>query len=283
MKKQRILVVGSGGREHVIIRALGKTGGTLEIHCAPGNAGIAEDAPCYEMEGSAGELLKLADELRPELTVVGPEAPLVAGVVDAFEARGFPIVGPSMQAARLEGSKVFAKRFMRRHNIPTADFRVFSDPRDAASYATKEARPLVIKADGLCGGKGVVVADTTEEALHGIKTIADKFKPKYILVEERLDGRECSYIVMTDGKNVVPLLPATDYKRRFDGDKGPMTGGMGCYAPSLTLTPDLEEEVLENIVLPTLRGMAYEGMAYRNDIAGEAAPGKLPSPIATLP
>lgn len=266
---RKVLIVGGGAREHVICSKLKQDGQNgVELFCAPGNGGISQIAECFPVRAdNLAGLLALAKEIKPDLTVVGPEAPLAAGIVDLFSANRFAIVGPSKAAARLETSKIFAKEFMWRHKIPTAKAVFFNDANDASVLIQGLKNPPVIKADGLCGGKGVVVANNTEEALKAVDEIMVQRKfgdaGNWVIVEERLVGVECSLIVLTDGLNVIPFKPARDFKRRFDGDKGPNTGGMGCYAPVPEFTPEIEDEVMESIVMPTIRGMADEETLYR--------------------
>ncbi len=265
----KILIVGSGGREDAIAQTLKSTNSNVELVCAPGNGGMMEIAKCFPVKAddSAG-LLALAKEIKPNLTVVGPEAPLVAGITDLFYASRFMVVGPRKAAAQLEGSKWFAKQFMKRHHIPTADAWHFTHPNDAASFIlAHENQPLVIKADGLCGGKGVTVAENGKEALAAMRDlmVAKKFGSagNTVVIEKKLTGWECSLIVLSDGVNVVPFLPATDYKRRNDRNQGVNTGGMGCYSPVPAFTPALKDEVMKKIVTPTVNWIGDEGMPFR--------------------
>lgn len=264
--KKKILVIGGGGREAAMVSALQDK--NTELYCAPGNAGIAQHAKCFPVKADdLSGLLTLAREIRPDLTVVGPEAPLVAGIVKMFCAHDLAIVGPTAEAARLEGSKVFAKRFMQKYKIPTADFEVFADFDDASDYIKRQQRPLVIKADGLCGGKGVVVAKSEKEALVAAEDMMVKKKfgaaGASIVIEEQLIGQECSFIILTDDTDGVKFPIATDFKRRYDGDNGPNTGGMGCHSPVPAFTDALDLLVSGAIVGPTLFGMRDEGVAYR--------------------
>ncbi len=269
---KRILVIGGGGREHALLETLYATRTeNLKLHCAPGNAGIGEIAQCYPKikADDIHAALALAKEINPDLIVVGPEAPLCAGIVDLFNANGLAIVGPTAKASFLEGSKAGAKKFMWRHNIPTANAWIFHDAEAAKKFVkeNRSRRQLVVKADGLCGGKGVTVTKSDQEAMDAVDElmIQKKFGTagESIVIEERLEGWECSLIVLADGTNVVPFLPATDFKRRFDGDKGPNTGGMGCYSPVPVLTPELHKRVMKKIVIPTIKGMADENMPFR--------------------
>ncbi len=270
--KRRILIIGSGGRESAIVSTIkDQLGPSVEIHCTPGNAGMAPMAELHAVKANDIDgLCQLAWRLSPNLVIPGPEESLVLGIADRLSPLGIACVGPGMKAARLEGSKIFAKRFMRRHNIRTPDFRVFDDSEKAKTYVRDEcdsARPQVIKADGLCQGKGVYLPDDKWGAFAAIDElmVTKKFGAagNRIVVEKRLYGRECSFIVATDGTTALPLLPAADYKRRFEHDEGKNTGGMGAYCPNPFITPNLHEEIMEDIVLPTIRGMAYEGIPYR--------------------
>ena len=264
----KILVIGSGGREHALTWKLRESPRMEEIYCAPGNAGIAQEAECLPVDlSSPAAILELAESLKADLTVIGPEAPLVAGVVDEFERAGRYIIGPRKAAARLEGSKIFAKEFMARYGIPTARFTV-ADSFDQATGALRGFDyPLVIKADGLAAGKGVVVARSEAEAAAAL----DQFMRQEILgqagervvIEECLVGREVSFIVLSDGSGVLELAPSQDHKRLLDGDQGPNTGGMGAYSDESILSPLLRERILQTIIQPTLRGLAQEGAPFR--------------------
>jgi phosphoribosylamine--glycine ligase len=264
----RILVIGSGGREHALTWKLRESPYMEEIYCAPGNAGIAQEAECLPVDASRPrDILELAKGLNADLTVVGPEAPLVAGVVDEFEREGLWAVGPIKAAARLEGSKIFAKQFMQRHNIPTARFTVAENFEDAFKALAGFGVPLVVKGDGLAAGKGVVVARSREEAE---RTLAEFMREKTlgsagerVVIEECLSGEEMSFIVLTDGRGVLPLAPTQDHKAVFDNDQGPNTGGMGAYSDDSILTERQRDYVLRRIVSPTLAGMAAEGTPYR--------------------
>jgi phosphoribosylamine--glycine ligase len=263
----KLLVIGSGGREHALAWRLAKNSGLQKIYVAPGNAGTAREA---EVENIAiTDPVALADFAEKEdiyLTVVGPEAPLAAGVVNIFRARGLKIFGPTKEAAQLESSKDFAKRFMARHNIPTAAFKTFSDITAAHAYVEQQGAPIVIKADGLAAGKGVVVAMTPGEAHSAIDDMLSGNKPgsagARVVIEEFLDGEEASFIVMVDGKNVLPLASSQDHKRIGDGDTGPNTGGMGAYSPAPVVTPEIHARAMREIILPTVRGMMADGMPY---------------------
>jgi phosphoribosylamine--glycine ligase len=264
----KILVIGSGGREHALTWKLRESPLMTEIYCAPGNAGIAPEAECLQVDLSRPEeMLDLARQLRVDLTVVGPEAPLVAGVVDEFERAGLTIVGPTQAAARLEGSKVFAKQFMQRHRIPTARFVVVETFDDAVKALAFLGLPVVIKADGLAAGKGVVVARHLEEAEEALdqfmrqKTLGAA--SERLVIEEYLCGEEMSFILLTDGRGTLLLPPTQDHKALLDADQGPNTGGMGAYSDDALLADSLRQDILRSIVAPTLAGMAAEGAKYR--------------------
>jgi len=264
----RILVIGSGGREHALTWKLRESLRMEEIYCAPGNAGIAQEAECVPVDvGSPAELVKLANWLKADLTVVGPEAPLVAGVVDEFERAGRPIVGPSKAAARLEGSKIFAKEFMARHQIPTARCAIAESYSQAIQSLAAFLCPMVIKADGLAAGKGVVIAHTLEEAARALDDFMQRrtlgAAGERVVIEECLAGEEMSFIILTDGQGVVELAPTQDHKRLLDGDAGPNTGGMGAYSNDVILGPAERKEIMTRVVRPTLQGLAAEGVHYR--------------------
>jgi phosphoribosylamine--glycine ligase len=263
----KILVLGSGGREHALVWKLRESQLTNEIYCAPGNAGIAQEAECLPVDLSApAGILDLARRLGAGLTVVGPEAPLVAGVVDEFEKGGLTIVGPTRAAAKLEGSKIFAKQFMQRHRVPTARFAVAEDFAEAAQALARFGVPVVIKADGLAAGKGVVVAHSQEEAENTLdqfmcqKTLGAA--GERVVIEECLNGEEMSFILLTDGRSILPLPPTQDHKALLEGDQGPNTGGMGAYSDDALLADSLRQDILRRIVAPTLAGMAAEGATY---------------------
>ncbi|SBT10722.1 phosphoribosylglycinamide synthetase phosphoribosylamine-glycine ligase [Candidatus Propionivibrio aalborgensis] len=267
----KLLVIGSGGREHALAWHLAKLSGMQRIFVAPGNAGTARETEVLNI--NITDPIALADFAEKEgihLTVVGPEAPLAAGVVNIFRARGLKIFGPTREAAQLESSKDFAKRFMARHNIPTAAFETFSDSVAAHAFVDKHGAPIVIKADGLAAGKGVVVAMTLGEAHSAIESMLPGNKSNMagdksgsrIVIEEFLDGEEASFIVMVDGKNVLPLASSQDHKRIGDGDTGPNTGGMGAYSPAPVVTPTIHAKAMREIILPTVRGMAADGTPY---------------------
>ena len=267
----KLLVIGSGGREHALAWHLAKLSGMQRIFVAPGNAGTARETEVLNI--NITDPIALADFAEKEgihLTVVGPEAPRAAGVVNIFRARGLKIFGPTREAAQLESSKDFAKRFMARHNIPTAAFETFSDSVAAHAFVDKHGAPIVIKADGLAAGKGVVVAMTLGEAHSAIDSMLPGNKSNMtgdksgsrIVIEEFLDGEEASFIVMVDGKNVLPLASSQDHKRIGDGDTGPNTGGMGAYSPAPVVTPTIHAKAMREIILPTVRGMAADGIPF---------------------
>lgn len=262
----RVIVVGAGAREHALGAALARGGHT--VITAPGNAGtenVGRNA-AVRVDDVAG-LVDLAARERADLVVVGPELPLTLGLVDALTARGIPAFGPPRAAARLEGSKAFMKRFCERHSIPTAPFAVFDDADAAERHVRAVGRPLVVKADGLAAGKGVVVADTVDEACAAIDRIARKAEfgdaGRTVVLEERLAGEEASFHVVCDGTRAIALAPAQDHKRVGDDDRGPNTGGMGAYAPAPVVTADVHARVMREIVEPTLAGMAAEGTPFR--------------------
>jgi len=264
--KARIVIVGSGAREHALGAALAARGHSIVT--APGNAGteaVGRNAPVRADD--IGGLVDLAVTERADLVVVGPELPLTLGLVDALAARGVPAFGPTRAAARLEGSKAFMKQFCKRHGIPTAGFTVFDDADAAERHVRAARRPLVVKADGLAAGKGVVVAETVDEACAAIDRFARKRElgeaGATVVLEERLPGEEASFHVVCDGERTVWLAPAQDHKRVGDGDRGPNTGGMGAYAPAPVVTAEVHARVMTEIVTPTLSGMAVEGAPFR--------------------
>jgi phosphoribosylamine--glycine ligase len=256
------LLIGSGGREHALAWAFSASSLVAKLYCAPGNAGIAEVAECVPIAtDNTDALVSFASEHAIDFVVIGPEAPLVAGLWDRLEAAGIRALGPSAEAAQLEGSKGFLKELCRTHEIPTADFARFENRDAAVAYVTGRACPFVIKADGLAQGKGVVIAQTVAEACATI----DEFWSRYgagVVIEEFLEGEEASLFVLTDGEDVLPLLGAEDHKRAYDGDRGPNTGGMGAVSPSTLLTPEVTEKALARIVRPTIAAMAERGTPY---------------------
>jgi phosphoribosylamine--glycine ligase len=263
----KILVIGSGGREHALAWRLAQSPRVSRVFVAPGNAGTAREEGCMNLDLTAiPELVRYAKEGGIHATVVGPEGPLAAGVVDAFRDAGLRIYGPSKMAAQLEASKDFAKRFMMRHEIPTAHYATFTDAKAARAHIMKHGAPIVIKADGLAAGKGVVVATTVDEANAAIDMMLSGNKlgdaGHRVVIEEFMEGEEASFIVMVDGKNVLPLASSQDHKRIFDGDRGPNTGGMGAYSPAPVVTPEVHHRVMSEIINPLVKGMAAEGIPY---------------------
>lgn len=263
-----VLVIGGGGREHALVWKISQSPKVKKIVCAPGNAGIKGLARCVDVDPSDIEgLLGLAVKEAIDLTVVGPEAPLVAGLVDAFEAEGRKVFGPRKAGAILEGSKVHAKNFMSKYKIPTASFRAFSNPGEARDYIQNNVDACVVKADGLAAGKGVIVAESKDEALKAVEEImvdrAFGSSGDSIIVEELLEGEEVSILAFTDGKTIVPMVSSQDHKRAFDGDMGPNTGGMGAYSPAPIYTPEIHETVVRHVLEPVIEGMAAEGVRYK--------------------
>ena len=263
----KILVVGSGGREHALAWKLAQSEKIQVVMVAPGNGGTALDGRLKNI--FITDPVQLADFVQQEhiaLTVVGPEAPLAAGIVDVFRERGLKIFGPTKKAAQLESSKDFAKAFMQRHGIPTAAYQSFSDAKAAHEYIDQQGAPIVIKADGLAAGKGVVVAMTLKEAHDAVDMmLSDNHfgdAGARVVIEEFLEGEEASFIVMVDGKNILPLATSQDHKRLMDNDEGPNTGGMGAYSPAPIVTPQLHARVMREIILPTVQGMAKDGIPY---------------------
>ncbi|WP_395141705.1 phosphoribosylamine--glycine ligase [Schlegelella aquatica] len=267
----KVLVIGGGGREHALAWKLAQSERVQRVYVAPGNGGTALDARLQNVNLSQPEALAdFAEAEKVGLTVVGPEAPLAAGVVDVFRARGLRIFGPTKAAAQLESSKAYAKDFMRRHGIPTAAYETFSDAQAAHAYVERLGAPIVIKADGLAAGKGVVVAMTLQEAHEAVDwmLLDNKLGVQHneggarVVIEEFLQGEEASFIVLCDGKHVVPLATSQDHKRLLDGDQGPNTGGMGAYSPAPVVTPNVHARVMQEIILPTIAGMAKDGIPY---------------------
>jgi phosphoribosylamine---glycine ligase len=264
-----ILVIGGGGREHALAWKLKKGAGVQALCCAPGNGGIAAEAQCISADpGDVPALVALAERIHPDLTVVGPELPLVNGVVDAFEQHRWRIVGPTQRAAQLEGSKVFTKEFLQRHNIPTASmYGVYDSPSGAYGALREVDWPMVIKADGLCSGKGVFVAPSQDAATDFIERVMEKNElgpgGKRVLLEEALEGDELSFILLTDGERYVPLVPTRDHKRVFDNNEGPNTGGMGAYSSDDLLPDDLRARITSSIIEPTMKGLAADSIRYQ--------------------
>lgn len=267
MRKLKVLVIGGGGREHSMVWALSRSPQVAKIFCAPGNAGTAEQGENVDLAATdVRGLVAWARHESIDLTVVGPEASLAEGIVDGFKAEGLRIFGPTAAAARLETSKIFAKEFLKRHYIPTAPFRSFDRSDEAIRFVTGTSGPLVVKADGLAAGKGVILCRDGEAAKAAVQKImverAFGSAGEKIIVESLLEGEELSAMAFTDGKTVAPMLPARDYKRVHDGDRGPNTGGMGSYAPSRPFDDELMQEVTETILKPIVAGMAGEGNPY---------------------
>ena len=264
-----VLVIGGGGREHALAWKAAQSSDVSTVFVAPGNAGTEHEPKLKNVAIGVEDiegLLTFARNNDIALTIVGPEAPLVAGVVDAFDAAGLPIFGPTQAAAQLEGSKAFTKDFLARHDIPTAEYQNFTDIEPALAYVREKGAPIVVKADGLAAGKGVIVAMTLEEAEDAIKDMlagnAFGDAGSRVVIEEFLDGEEASFIVMVDGKNVLPFATSQDHKRAANGDKGPNTGGMGAYSPAPVVTPDIHQRVMDEVIMPTVNGMASEGHPY---------------------
>jgi len=264
----RILVVGGGGREHAIIWSLNKSERVDKIYCAPGNAGIADLAECVPIaEQQFDELAKFALEQKIDLVVVGPEVPLFAGLVDVLEENGLKVFGPRKDAAIIEGSKVFTKQLMKKYHIPTAAYESFDNFEAARDYLLKQQAPIVIKADGLAAGKGVIVAATLEEAEQALREImVDQVFGEagaQVVIEEFLSGQEMSILAFVDGETVRPMVPSQDHKPVFDGDKGPNTGGMGTYSPVPHIPQSVVDEAIETILVPAARAMVQEGRPFR--------------------
>lgn len=267
----KVLVIGGGGREHAIVWKLGQSQRVDKIFCTPGNAGISEMAECINI--SAENFDSLLDFVKYEwvdLTIVGPEAPLAAGIADAFEKQGRLIFGPTSSSARLESSKSFAKDFMRRYGIPTAEYRTFTSYTQAEDYVRLKGAPLVVKADGLAAGKGVIIAQTNEEAIAALRLIMKDREfgeaGDRVVVEDCVFGEEASFMAFTDGETIAPMPSCQDHKRVFEGDQGPNTGGMGAYSPAPVMTAAIEDMAMERVMRPFLRGLKHEGMKYRGVI-----------------
>ena len=268
----RILVLGGGGREHALVWKLKQSPRVEKIWCAPGNGGIAADAECMAIDaGDVAAVVALAEKIQPDLTVVGPELPLVNGLTDAFRHQNWAVVGPSQKAAQLEGSKVFSKELLQRHRIPTARmYGAFDSPQEVYKALNSVKFPVVIKADGLCAGKGVFLAPDFAAAKDFVERAMEKNElgpgGNRILLEEALEGEELSFIILTDGKRYAPLVPTRDHKRVFDGNQGPNTGGMGAYSTDELLPERLRETVRSAIVEPTLQGLAADGIPYQGSL-----------------
>ena len=269
----KVLVIGSGGREHMIVKKLKESTRVTDIYVAPGNGGIATEATCVPIQDDAiEELVQFALENDIKWTIVGPEIPLSKGIVNAFRSNNLNIFGPSQEAAMIEGSKDFAKAFMKQYNIPTAKYQTFTNVNEAIHYIKREGAPIVVKADGLAAGKGVVVAMTEAEAIEAVENMLlhNQFgeSGSRVVIEEFLDGKEFSLFAFVEGENVYPMIPARDHKRAFDGDKGPNTGGMGSYSPVPDLDPEHVAYTVENVLKPVAKGMVKEGRPYTGVLYG---------------
>ncbi|MCQ8104603.1 phosphoribosylamine--glycine ligase [Methylomonas sp. SURF-2] len=265
----RILIVGSGGREHALAWKAKQSAHVSQVFVAPGNAGTALEAGVENVAIQADDiagLLNFAQARDIGLTIIGPEVPLVKGVVDAFNAAGLACFGPTAQAAQLEGSKSFCKDFMTRHGIPTADYQTFSDPEPAIAYIQRKGAPIVVKADGLAAGKGVIVAQTKQQAIDAVRDMlsGNSFGEAghRVVIEEFLAGEEASFIVIADGLHALPMATSQDHKARDNGDQGPNTGGMGAYSPAPIVTPEIHQRVMDEVIIPTLKGMRDDGNEY---------------------
>lgn len=265
----KVLIIGNGGREHALAWKCAQSSQVKQIYVAPGNAGTANEARVRNVAIAADDLQALVEFARTEaidLTIVGPEAPLVAGVVDVFRAAGLACFGPSAAAAQLEGSKAFSKDFMARHHIPTARYAVFTELEPALAYLREQGAPIVVKADGLAAGKGVVVAQTEAEAIAAVQSMlgdaALGSAGQRVVIEEFLQGEEASFICMVDGRHILALASSQDHKARDDGDRGPNTGGMGAYSPAPVVTPDVHARIMREVIEPTVHGMAADGHEY---------------------
>ena len=265
----KVMVIGSGGREHALAWKCAQSPDVSSVYVAPGNAGTAHEPKVENIAISVEaipELLKFAQDTKIDLTIVGPEVPLVLGVVDAFRAAGLRIFGPTQAAAELEGSKAFTKDFLARHGIPTGYYQNFTEIEPALAYVQKMGAPIVVKADGLAAGKGVIVAMTLQEAEDAVRDMlsgnAFGEAGHRVVIEEFLDGEEASFICMVDGKNILPMATSQDHKRAADGDQGPNTGGMGAYSPAPVVSPEIHERILREVIEPTVAGMAAEGKPY---------------------
>jgi phosphoribosylamine--glycine ligase len=264
----KVLVVGGGGREHALVWKIAQSPLVTKIYCAPGNPGTAQLAENLPIAvDQLDKLLAFAYENRIDLTVVGPEQPLSLGIVDLFEAHGLKVFGPSQKAAFIEGSKAFSKGLMQKYGVPTAAYGVFTDQVEAEAFIKRTGVPIVVKADGLAAGKGVIIAQSCEEAVAAVRDMlsgnAFGSAGSRVVIEEFLTGEEASFLVITDGKKIIPLASAQDHKAVFDGDQGPNTGGMGAYSPAPVVTPDIHEIAMQQVIRPTVEGMAAEGRPYR--------------------
>lgn len=265
----KVLVIGSGGREHALAWKLSQSSQQPQVFVAPGNPGTALEPGISNVDIKVEDidgLVAFAKDNAVELTVVGPEVPLVMGVVDAFEAAGLRCFGPSQAAAELEASKSFTKDFLARHQIPTAAYKVFTEVEPAKAYINEQGAPIVVKADGLAAGKGVIVAETEQQAIEAVEDMlsGNKFGDAghRVVIEEFMTGEEASFIVMVDGEHILPLATSQDHKARDDGDKGPNTGGMGAYSPAPVVTDDVYQRIMDEVIVPTVKGMADDGRPY---------------------
>ena len=265
----KVLIIGNGGREHALAWKVARDSNVTHVYVAPGNAGTASEHNVSNINIDVlaiPELVAFAQQEKIDLTIVGPEAPLVAGVVDQFAAAGLTIFGPTRAAAQLEGSKAFSKDFLARHNIPTAAYQNFTDVEAAKAYVRQQGAPIVIKADGLAAGKGVILAQSEAEAFaaidHMLAGNAFGEAGHRVVIEEFLVGEEASFIVMVDGEHILPLATSQDHKARDNGDKGPNTGGMGAYSPAPVVTPDIHQRAMQEVIIPTVQGMSREGIPY---------------------
>jgi phosphoribosylamine--glycine ligase len=264
----KVLVVGGGGREHALAWKIAQSPKVSKVYCAPGNAGISEQATLVPIQANdLSRLLEFALKEKIDLTVVGPEDPLTRGIVDLFESKALLIFGATKKAAEIEGSKAFAKEMMKKYYIPTAFYEIFDNRNEAVKYIRKQGAPIVVKADGLAAGKGVIVCKTVEEAIHSVDQImVEKIfgnAGNRVVVEEYLVGEEASYIAFTDGKTILPMASSQDHKPVLDGDQGPNTGGMGAYSPAPVVTDEVHEKIIEKVLRPVIYGMGEEGRPYK--------------------
>jgi len=264
----KVLVVGGGGREHALVWKIAQSPKVTKIYCAPGNAGISEQATIVPIKANDLKgLLEFALKEKIDLTVVGPEDPLTQGIVDLFESKGLLIFGANKKAAEIEGSKAFAKEMMKKYHIPTAFYEIFDDRNEAVKYIRKQGAPIVVKADGLAAGKGVIVCKTIEEAIQSVdKIMVERVFGEAgtrVVVEEYLIGEEASYIAFTDGKTILPMASSQDHKAIFDGDQGPNTGGMGAYSPAPVVTDEVNEKIIDKVLRPIIYGMGEGGRTYK--------------------
>lgn len=264
----KVLIIGSGGREHALAWKLSQSPQLTKLYAAPGNAGMAKIAECHPVPANnIPGLLGLAKEHQIDLTIVGPEAPLVEGIVDAFEKEGLKIFGPSKSAAMLEGSKAFAKEKMEKYGIPTAPFEIFRHINEAKHYVIEADMPIVIKADGLASGKGVVICETSQEAVTALTQIISEGifgnAGNKVVIEQKIEGEELSILALTDGERIIPLATSQDHKRAYDFDRGPNTGGMGAYSPCPIVSDERMKEIVDLVIRPMIQGMAKDGIPYR--------------------